>query len=316
MIYRTIPNTELKISAVGAGTWAIGGDFWGEVNEKEAIEGIQAYINHGVNFIDTAPAYGVGASEKLVAKAIRGKRDKVIIATKLGLVRAMGMYIRNLKPERVAKEIDESLKNLEIDCIDLYQIHWPDPNTPIELTLEALQKEYEKGKFRYLGVSNFSEEQISEASKYFNIVSLQAPYSMLHRDNEQALFPYCSKNNMGVLTYGTLVGGLLSGKFKEIPVFEKGDNRAKFYNYFKEPEWSKAQKVIQQLQELANSYNASVAQIAINWTLNHEGISSVLTGARNAKQAEFNSKAAFVNLKESDILLVRELAEELFPNKD
>lgn len=301
MEYRNIPGTNLQISAIGLGTWAMGNDFWGTVDDNTSVKAIETAIDHGINFIDTAPAYGDGHAEKVVGRAIKQHKDKTIIATKLGVKRAMGMFIRTLKPERVYSEIDASLKNLGIDSIDLYQIHWPDPNTPIADTLEALMKVKQQGKFKYLGVSNFTVEQLNQAREISEIVSLQPPFSMLHRESQDKLFPYCIENKIGIISYGTLVGGILTGKFKQIPNFKEGDNRQNFYNYFKEPVWGKIQQLINVLEKIAEKHNKSVGQVSINWTIQQKGITAALVGAKNHKQVTANIAGASFSLPANDL---------------
>ncbi|HUZ17607.1 MAG TPA: aldo/keto reductase, partial [Spirochaetia bacterium] len=222
MEYRRLGSSTLKVSPVGLGTWAIGADFWGAIDDNESISAIQAGIDAGINFIDTAPAYGAGHSEEVVGKAIRGRRSQVIIATKLGIIRTADDFIKNLRPESVRKEIDDSLGRLGVDTIDLWQVHWPDPNTPLEDTLGELSRIKESGKFRYLGVSNFDTALMERARRVMEVVSLQPHYSLLERTIEAEILPYCISHDIGVVGYGTLAAGLLTGKFKEIPTFEKG----------------------------------------------------------------------------------------------
>ena len=310
MFIRRIHNTDLSVTAVGLGTWAMGNDFFGHVDDSESIYALRAGIDAGINLIDTAPAYGAGHAEEVVGKAIKGYRDKVVVATKCGIIRTKDDFVKNLKPESVLKEIDDSLRRLKTDYIDLYQLHWPDPNTPIEETLEAIEKIKSAGKFRYLGVSNFTPEQMDEVRKIADIVSLQPQYSMLDRSIEKEVVSYCQENGMGIISYGTLAGGLLSGKFKEIPTFKEGDYRGQFYNYYHEPEWSKIQKVIKVMRSVAREHNKTVAQVAINWTFSQLGITSVLVGAKNDKQARDNAAACSFTLTLDDLQKINKAIRE------
>ncbi len=310
MKYNKIPYTDLNISAVGFGTWALGDAFFGKVDDQQSVEAIQSGIDHGINFIDTAPAYGAGHAEKVVGQAIKGRRDKVIIATKLGIERTKDDFLNNLKPERIYQEIDESLERLGVNQIDLYQIHWPDPDTPLEESVEALMKIKEQGKFRYLGVSNFTPELLDEIRSMTEIVSLQPQYSLLRRQAEETVIPYCQENDLGIISYGTLAGGILTGKFKNIPDFDEKDNRFMFYNFFKEPEWSKIQNFLDVLREIAKERNVPVVQVTINWTIQQIGITSALVGAKNPEQIKINAQAADFELDGEELERIEQAWEK------
>jgi len=301
MQYRKIENTGLNISTVGLGTWAMGDDFFGKIDDDQSINAIHAAIDHGINFIDTAPAYGAGHSEKIVGKAIEGKRDQVTIATKVGVKRTEDDFIHTLKPGRIYKEIDDSLHRLKVDTIDLYQIHWPDPDTPLEDTVDALVKVKEQGKFRYLGVSNFSADLLEKIRSLTEVVTLQPHYSLLRRDIEAEVLPYCIKNAIGILSYGTLAGGILTGKFKDIPDFKEGDHRDRFYNYFHEPLWSHIQDFLSTLKRIAKENDKSMAQVVINWTIHRPGITCALVGAKSPSQAKSNAEGANWRLSAEEI---------------
>jgi aryl-alcohol dehydrogenase-like predicted oxidoreductase len=289
MKYRKLGKSDLQVSTVGLGTWAIGNDFWGSVDDDESVRALQAGLDAGINLIDTAPAYGAGHAEEVVGRAIAGRRDEVVVATKVGIIRTEDDFVRNLKPDSVRQEVDDSLRRLGVDTIDLYQIHWPDPKTPIDETMTELNKAQQAGKFRYLGVSNFNIKQMEELSQFGELVSLQPHYSLLKRDIEGKVVQYCIDNDLGIVNYGTLAGGILTGKFREIPEFEDGDYRHKFYPWFKEPAWSKIQSMLDVLREIADDRGVSVAQVAINWTTQQPGITSALVGAKNPAQAESNA---------------------------
>ncbi len=312
MNYRYLGKSDLKVSVAGLGTWGMGGDFFGEVDDQESVRAIQTSLDHGVNLIDTAPAYGDGHAEEVVGKAIQGRRDEVVLATKVGVLREGEKFVNNLTPESIRQEIDDSLRRLNVEVIDLYQIHWPDSNTPIEESVNELMKIQDAGKFKYLGVSNFKPHLMDEVREKTEIVSLQPHYSLLRRDIENKVLPYCIENHLGVLSYGTLAGGILTGKFAEIPEFGEKDRRSEFYDYFREPIWSKVQQLLDVLRDIAEKYNRPVPQVAIEWTFQQEGITSALVGAKNEEQAESNAAAGGKTLSENDLELIDTQYEKIF----
>ncbi|MFP4331025.1 MAG: aldo/keto reductase [Spirochaetaceae bacterium] len=303
---RVIGSTDLEVSVVGVGTWAMGNDFFGSVDDRKSIEAIETSIDSGVNLIDTAPAYGAGHAEEVVGKAIKGRREEVVIATKVGINRTPTSFDRNLRPESIRQEIDDSLRRLGVDVIDLYQIHWPDPKTPLEDSLEELVRARDAGKYRYLGVSNFDTALMDQAREQAGIVSLQPQYSLLVRDAEEELLPYCRKHNLGVLSYGTLAGGILTGKYTEIPELPEGDNRDRFYKFFQEPEWTAVQGLLKVIREIAGQHGVTPAQVASRWAIEQPGITSVLVGAKNGDQAAANAKAGEFELDEGDFENIEE----------
>jgi len=306
MIYRTLGKSDLRVSVVGLGTWAMGNDFWGVSDDLESVRAIHAALDNGINLVDTAPVYGSGHSEEIVGKAIKGKRDEVVLATKVGIKKAgKGVYI-TLKPESIRQEIDDSLRRLGTDYIDLYQIHRPDPDTPLEESLNELVKLRDMGKFRYLGVSNFSRELLDKTLKTTWIVSDQPHYSMLEREIEKDILPFCLEKNIGILGYGTLGGGILTGRYKVKPEFEKGDYRDRFYDFYSEPTWSKVLKLLNILDDIASYYQHPVSNIVIAWTFHQMGITSALTGARKTEQVISNARAGNLMLKETDLKMIRD----------
>ena len=285
MRYKRLGKSSLEVSVVGLGTWAIGGDFWGKVDDDRSIATIQRAIDCGINLIDTAPAYGIGHAERIVGKAVKGRRDKVIIATKCGIFKGGGRMVRDSSPESIRKEVDASLTRLGNDVIDLYQIHWPDYDTPLEDSLNEMAKLRDAGKIRYFGVSNFDKELMEKAVSIGGVVSLQPQYSLLLRGIEKDLLPFCRENGIGILAYGSLGGGILTGKFKERPKFEEGDNRENFYPVFREPLWSKAMELVEVLRQIAAEVDKPVAHVAINWLTQQDGVSTALVGAKTPEQA-------------------------------
>ncbi len=315
MQYRTLGNSDLRVSAVGLGTWAYGNDTFGEVEDQQSIKAIRAAVDSGISLIDTAPAYGAGHSEKVVGRAIQGIRDEVVIASKCGVYRDGSDYVIDLNPERIRKDIEGSLKRLDIEQIDLYQIHWPDPDTPLEESVEELINLQKEGKFKYLGVSNFDKNLLTEISNLTNVISLQPQYSLLKRDIEDDVLPYIIEQGLGILNYGTLGGGILSGKYTERPEFEdEKDNRSGFYPFFSEENWPYVQELIELLKDIAADYDKTPAQISINWAINRPGITTALVGAKSEKQASENAAAADFNLSEEEMDLLTEKSDNIIDN--
>ncbi|MFW5961709.1 MAG: aldo/keto reductase [bacterium] len=315
MKYRNLGNSNLEISAVGLGTWAYGDDTFGEVDDRQSIRAIKAAVDSGINLIDTAPAYGAGHAEKVVGQAIEGIRDKVVIATKCGVHREGQKYVNDLTPKRIRKEIEDSLRRLNIEQIDLYQIHWPDPDTPLKDSVEELLKLKKEGKFKYLGVSNFGVDLMNQITGMTDIISLQPHYSLLKRDIEAEIIPYLRENNLGSLTYGTLGGGILSAKYKQRPEFdEEKDNRDGFYPFFKKENWPQTQSLISLLEDIADKYRQTPAQIAINWAIKRPGITTALVGAKNEKQAAENAAAADFDLREEDMSALTQESDKVIKN--
>lgn len=279
----------------------MGDDFFGPVDDNDSIAAIHSAIDHGITLIDTAPAYGAGHAEEVVGKALKGRRENVTVATKCGIVRTKDDFVRNLKPESIRQEIDDSLRRLGTDTIDLYQIHWPDPDTPLEDSVAELLKHQQAGKFRYLGVSNFPPKLLEHIRGMSGIISTQPQYSMLDRRIEGDVLPYARAHNLGVLSYGTLAGGILTGKYREIPEFEEGDNRAAFYDFFTEPIWSRIQKLLNEIRMIATKRGVTPAQVAINWTFQQPGIATTLVGAKRPSQAEANAAAGTWLLTKAEI---------------
>lgn len=308
-------NSDLIVSAVGAGTWAMGGDFFGAIDDGKCIDSLCASLDHGVNLIDTAPIYGRGHSEELVGKAIQGRRDKVVLCTKVGLVfgdHPCGDKGRCLKPEGITWEVEQSLRRLGTDYIDLYQIHWPDVATPIEESMEALMKLKKAGKIRYIGVSNFDVPLLERTLASGEIVSTQPQYSLLERDIEKDVLPFCREKNLGVLSYGSLGAGILTGKFKEPPKPQDGDKRAGFYPFFEEPFWSKTQELLAVLRAIAEKHGKPVAHVAINWVSQQPGMTCALTGSKNVDQAIMNAGAGDWDLSAEELSAIDSAYDRIF----
>jgi aryl-alcohol dehydrogenase-like predicted oxidoreductase len=316
MEHRRLGKSELNVSVVGTGTWPIGGSFWGPSDDAEAVAAIQKAIDSGLNLIDTAPVYGNGHSERLVARAIKGRRHQVIIATKCGLHFKGSTSINDLKADSIRKELETSLRRLGTDVIDLYQCHWPDPATPIEETIGEMAKMKAEGKIRAIGVSNFDAALLEKAQKVAQIASNQVPYSLLNREIENELVPFCKEQNIGILAYGPLGGGILSGKYKEKPKFRRNDARTFFYNYYEEPLWSKVQALLKELEKIAERHGKPVVQVAINWVRQQPGVTSALVGAKNPQQAEANAAASDWQLSSEDLTTINKTLSRIFGEKE
>lgn len=314
MRYKRLGNSSLEVSVVGLGTWAMGGDFWGEIDEKDAIDAIHASLDNGVNLIDTAPAYGRGYSEEVVGKGIKGyARDRVIIADKCGLYwEQEGERLKRLlSAQSIRVEIERSLKRLDTDYIDLYQCHWPDESgTPIEETVGALMDLRREGKIREFGVSNFSPEQMRMCLDAGALASLQPQYSLLNREIETTgELAFCRENNIGILSYGSLGAGALTGKFQQPP---QTDRRANFYSFFSEENWPKVLKLLEVLKAIAERHERPMAQVAINWVTQQPGVTCALVGAKRAEQAIMNAKSGEWMLTEADLAAIEEAYGKIF----
>jgi aryl-alcohol dehydrogenase-like predicted oxidoreductase len=304
---RQIGQSELYASVIGFGAWATGKAGWGDVKEEDSIKAIKKAVELGVNFFDTAPVYGLGESERIVGKALKDVREDVILATKCGLVwDEKGKIRKRNGKESILKEVDDSLRRLQTDYIDLYQVHWPDVNTPIKETMDALNEILASNKVKYVGVSNFSVEQMEEAKKYAPIISLQSQYSILQRDVEQGEFSFVEENNMGFIPYSPIAQGLLTGKFSRDTTFNKDDVRS-FNPLFKEGVFERNLELVEKLKPIAAKYDRPLGQVAINWLLSKRAVSSVICGARNVSQVEENCRASEWKLEAEDVQLIDKL---------
>ena len=305
MKFRKLGQSDLNCSVIGLGTWGMAGSFWGKVDDDQSIATIRAGLEAGINLIDTAPVYGDGHSEEVVGRALEGlKREDIVLATKCGRF--------TCETEKIRQELETSLKRLKTDYIDLYQVHWPDDKVPFEETFGELENMRKQGKIRYIGVSNFSVEQTEEASKYCQIVSTQPQYSLLVRDIEKDMLPCCVEKNIGILSYGSIGAGALTGKFKEKPVFKEDDERASFYTFFQEQNWPKTKQMIDTLEEIAASHGKPTVHAAINWVLKQKGISVALVGARTPEQVRMNAQAADWELTDEENAKILQAYDRIF----
>jgi aryl-alcohol dehydrogenase-like predicted oxidoreductase len=281
-----IPGTSLKPSRIALGTWAIGGWMWGGSDEAEAIRTIQEAVDRGITLIDTAPVYGFGRSEEIVGKALAegGRRKRVTIATKVGLDWKDGQPFRNASRKRIHKEIDDSLRRLRADVIDVYQVHWPDPKVPVEETAAAMADLLRAGKIRAIGVSNFSPAQMEAFCKVAPVHTAQPPYNLFERAIERDVLPYCRDKGIITLAYGALCRGLLAGRMTGQTKFA-GDDLRKNDPKFQAPRFAQYLAAVERLDRLAQeNYGKRVIHLALRWILDQQDSMIALWGARKPAQ--------------------------------
>jgi aryl-alcohol dehydrogenase-like predicted oxidoreductase len=299
----TIPKTQLKVSRVALGTWAMGGWMWGGTDQRESVATIHAALDQGINLVDTAPVYGFGVSEEIVGAALEGRRSQAVIATKTGLEWHDGKVFRNATRARIMQEVDDSLRRLGTDYIDIYQVHWPDPLVPVEETAEAMRSLYEQGKIRAIGVSNFSVEQVARFRQVAPLHVLQPPYNLFERAIERDVLPYCLANDIVTLGYGALCRGLLSGRIRPNTTFD-GDDLRRVDPKFQPPRLAQYLEAVRQLDELAQRrFQRRVIHLAVRWMLD-QGISVALWGGRRPDQVEAALGVAGWSLTEAERELV------------
>jgi aryl-alcohol dehydrogenase-like predicted oxidoreductase len=312
---RQLGETDLKLTTVGLGTWALGGPWqwgWGPQDDDEAIAAISASLDAGINWIDTAPIYGVGHSEELVGKVLKQTKHKPIIATKCSLLwNEKKEKVSCLKAESIRRECHDSLKRLGIETIDLYQVHWPQPEEDLIQAWEEMAKLTSEGKIRYLGASNFSIEQLESVRKIHPVASLQPPYSMLRRQVEDELLTYCANNNMGVVAYSPMQRGLLTGKFspERLAGLPLDDHRRREPD-FHEPRFTATLQLVEKLRPIAERNGKTLAQLSISWVLRRPEVTSAIVGARRPEQILETAPASDWNLSEEDIEQIEQLLAE------
>ena len=332
MEYRKLGNSDLEVSVICFGAWAAGGWMWGGTERNEAIKAIRAAYDAGVGSIDTAPVYGQGNSEEIVGEAIKDlPRDKVQILTKYGMRwdlakgdfgfkstdtkgRKIDIY-KYAGKESIIKECEDSLRRLGTDYIDLYQIHWPDITTPIEETMETVALLIKQGKVRFAGVCNYNSAQLKKAQQYVNIVSNQVPYSMVKRDIEDDVVPYCMEQNISILAYSPLERGLLTGKMKPGYIFQEGDHRAALY-FFADENIKRTNAFLDRIRPLAIKKGVTLAQLVLRWTIEQPGITIALAGARNESQSLENASAITLKLSPEEIAFINQELSSLRLNRE
>ncbi len=297
------------LTEIGFGAWAIGGSWkygWGKVDDAESITAIHKALDLGINWIDTAAQYGLGHSEEVTGRALRGKRDKVFIATKCSqLWDDKGAMWTSLKPESIRMECEDSLRRLQTDHIDLYQIHWPDPETPIEESWTAMARLKNEGKVRFIGVCNYGVEQLERCENIAHVQSLQPIYNLLERDIEREILPYCMSHGIGVVAYSPMQSGLLSGSFDMKRL--ASDDWRHMSDKFKEPKYSRGIRIVEKLRPIAQKYDKSVGQLAVAWVLMNDAITSAIVGARKQQQVEQDVGGSGWRISPEDMITIEQM---------
>jgi aryl-alcohol dehydrogenase-like predicted oxidoreductase len=311
--YIEINGTNFIASRIALGTWAIGGWMWGGSNEKESIRTIHAALDHGINLIDTAPIYGYGRSEAIVGEALHlhGRRDSVILATKVGLDWTDGRIERNSSRKRILKELEDSLRRLQTDYIDIYQVHWPDPLVPIEETAATLREAYERGKIRAIGVSNYSPEEMQRFRTIAPLHTIQPPYNLFEREIERDVVPYALGRGITTLTYGALCRGLLSGAMNADRQFADGDMRKTTDPKFQPPHFAEYLNATSKLDAFAReNFGKRVIHLAVRWLLDQPGVGVSLWGARHPEQLAAINEVSGWSLTNSDCAAIDVILRE------
>jgi len=329
MELRQLGTSEVKVSPIIFGAMPIGGWLWGGTDTDDALMALKASLDAGVTTIDTAPVYGFGLSEEIVGKAVKGRREKVVIATKTGMRwdRTDGQYFfktkdqrsgkahtiyRVLKGDAIIEECELSLTRLGVETIDLYQCHWPDNTTPLEETMEAMLRLKEQGKIRAIGVSNFTAEMLEACLKLGPLASDQPKYNLLDRRIEKDVLPFCRKQAIGLIVYNPLEMGLLTGKVTMDRTFPEGDQRNQAYlSWFRLENRKRVLDALEKLCPIAGDHGMTLAQLVINWTIGEPGITSAIVGARTPQQAKENAEAASFALSDGERALIRKTFEAL-----
>ncbi len=318
MRFKEFGKTGEKVSVLCLGTWAIGGKQFGSVSVEDAVSAVHAMIDNGVNIVDTAPIYASGGSEEVLGKALEGGyRDKVFLVTKFGSEfvdpnDSDKGTIKDSSRKNMLKSIENSLRRIKTDHIDGYLMHWDDRvGTPIEETIACMHELKDSGKVRFLGMSNLEQPLADRLLEGGALDIVQYPYNMVNRTKENLLIRY-SEHGCGTMGYASLGGGILTGQFREVPTFAHGDMRASFYKpMFTEPGFSQIQGLLKVMDKVAAEHNATVAQVALNWLLAHEYVNTLLTGVRDAKEADENCAAVSWQLSEEDKLLLDEAVSKV-----
>ena len=311
MEYRKLGNSDIEVSAIVMGTWQAGKDMWTGIQDSETERALRSAFDAGINTFDTAEAYGKGHSERVVARALSKVRDQVVYATKV--------FANHLQHDQVRQACEQSLKNLQTDRIDLYQIHWPSGSwgsakVPIEETMSALNTLKQQGKIRAIGVSNFSAKQLADAGQYGQIVSLQPPYSLLWRQLESDAMPHCIDHGISILAYSPMAQGLLTGKFGPGHRFESGDHRSR--NRLFQPEhFDRVQQALDGLRPIARRNNCTLGQLALAWVIAQPNAFAI-AGARNANQAVENAAAGDIRLSDEDLLAMDQIGRMVTDHLD
>lgn len=312
MDYTRLGETDLEVSRICFGTWQLGGE-WGPIDVDDAIAAVRRAVELGINFFDTAQAYGYGIAEARLAEALRpeieGRRDEIVLATKGGLRPVADGTVRDAGRDWLRRGLEESLRHLHTDYVDLYQVHWPDPSTPAEETAAVLAEFVEEGTVRYVGVSNYSAKQMQALERHIDLDALQPPYHLFRRDAEKHVLPYCWAHGVGTLVYGPLAHGLLGGRYAESTTFPEADWRSRS-SAFTGDAFRRNLRVVGRLEALAAERDITVAQLAIAWTLSHPAVDVAIVGCRRREQVDALAGAADIVLSDEDMLEIEQLTAD------
>lgn len=312
---KTLGNSGFEITRIGLGTWAMGGPWkfgWGPQDDQDSIRAIHAALDGGVNWIDTAPAYGLGHSEEIVAEALRQTDREPYVFTKCGIVWSeSGKPSQTLKKQSIIREVEASLRRLDVEAIDLYQVHWPIPESEIEEGCAAIEELRQTGKVRFAGLSNFSMAQMETVRPLVEITSLQPPYSLVQPEVEEEILPYCLERNIGVINYSPMGSGLLTGKMtrERVEALPEGDFR-RHSDRFRDPELGRNLAIVEVLRGIARGHGCTVPEAAIAWTLHNPAVTGAIVGVRNQDQVEGVIRASRVELTEEDLETLRSVHQE------
>lgn len=295
MQHRRLGSSSVEVSEIGLGTWGMSGAFWGAADDAESIRVIHRALDLGVTLVDTAEAYGHGHAEEVVGKALADRREKAVLATKVAP--------NHLEPKAIEDALAGSLKRLQTDYVDVYFVHWPNPDFPIGPTMEMMERLRASGRIRAVGVSNFGPEEMDEARRHGTIDVLQPPYNMLWREIEAKTLPYCRANNIGVMPYSGLAQGLLTGTLTPATVFAEGDERRTTV-LFQPGTYERALEAVEGLRPIAAKYGKTVAQLAVQWLTSRPGVSAPLLGARTVKEIEENVRSVGWSIDDADIAAI------------
>jgi aryl-alcohol dehydrogenase-like predicted oxidoreductase len=315
MEYKKLGKTDLEISRIGFGCWAIGGHGYGEVDDKESILAIRKALDSGINFFDTADVYGFGHSEEILSKALGAQRNNVIIATKFGINwNENGRTFKDCSAKRVSKALENSLRRLKIDTIPIYQIHWPDPNTTLRETMGALIDCQKSGKVKYIGISNFDAGLIEQIQDIGRIESLQSSYNLLDRSAEKGILQCCHKFGMAFIAHSPLARGFLSGKYKTGHTFSELDTRNKG-PYFSRKDSKEKKQLLDMIKQIGGHYGKTVSQVALRWLLNNPMVACVIVGLKNIHQVRENAASTDWTLSLEDFEKLS-IQSQIFANAD
>jgi aryl-alcohol dehydrogenase-like predicted oxidoreductase len=315
MQYTQLGQTDLHVSTVAYGTWQFGGD-WGSFEAREGQAAIRHALDLGVNFFDTAQGYGFGLSERILGEALapelKNRRESIVLATKGGLRMEGQTLVRDASGVWLGQGVEESLRNLGVDYIDIYQVHWPDHHTRLEETAQALGKLKDEGKIRYIGVSNFNTAEMDAFESVRKIDTVQPPYDLFRRDIERDILPYCQKLGIGVLVYGPMAHGLLAGRYTPQTTFSSDDWRSKNPVFQGEP-FARNLAVVERLKDVARQQGITVAQLAVAWVLANPVVDVAIVGARHPQQLDETTKAADVHLTPQTMGQIEQIMRDAVP---